>query len=217
MKTFLLEDIGRESVILEIKSHLKKNGLLVYPTDTLYGLGCDFFSIEAQKKIDLIKGRSTSPYSVIAANERMFGDLTAINKKNLFFFKKLMPGRTTIITKLSKKIDNKFVKGRNTIGIRVPGITQIVELVKRTNIPLITTSINRKGEKPLNSFSKIESFISEFGNNKDFIMIDYGKSPYSPGSTIIDISKEKPFIIRPGEDSELVNQIISEYLNRKQL
>ena len=159
---------------------LDHGGIIVYPTDTLYGFGVDARNKDAIDKINKIKGRN-SPMSVIAADFEQLLSWTLISdvEKNLVTEK--IGDKTTFILPAVEGIIHSSILGpHNTIGIRIPTHPFSTDLVAKTGYPITSSSVNRHGDKPLNSPAMI---IQKFGEGIDLI-IDAGILPSSKGSTI---------------------------------
>jgi L-threonylcarbamoyladenylate synthase len=115
-------------------------------------------------------------------------------------YKKLLPGKFTFLFRVSKSIDPALVKGSDQIGIRIPNVPDMLRLVEILNIPLISTSVNRSGEPPLND---PETIIKQFSSlDPDYgpsLLLDAGPLPDSKGSTILDLTQTPVKCIRKGD------------------
>lgn len=209
MKEILLKEINNKENILKVKAHLQNDGLIIYPTDTLYGLGCNFFSKKAKSKINRIKKREHLHYSVIVSGMEMLNSLlNSPSSGNEQLMKKLFPGKVTVILKVSVKKYYESDAKISTLGVRIPDVPELTRLVKDLAFPVVTTSVNHSSHKPINRIDKIIEFIdtSEFGD--EIILINGGNLPPSSGSTIIDLTTNKPLIIREGDDLKRVVNLI---------
>lgn len=209
MRIIPVSKLNKEEIRSEIKGHLLKDGIIVYPTDTFYGLGCNFYSLPAQQKIDSIKGRSDSPYSIAISDKKMINEITS-QSNSLFelFLNSYSPGKMTFLMKANKNIDKKLLKGSLLIGIRIPDHQPVKKFIDFLGFPIISTSVNLSGENPLNSKKKIVSFIKNSGFSSEIIIINEGDLDTSSGSTIIDISDETPNIVREGDDLKKAQKFI---------
>ena len=150
-------------------------GIIVYPTDTLYGFGVDARNETAIKRLNKIKGRS-APISVIAPNSS-----TVLSW-------------ATIILPVKKGIIHPSIMGEDgTLGIRIPAHPFGPKLCDKLGFPITTTSVNRSGQDPFNDPDEI---IDEFDGEFD-LLIDDGVLPQSSGSTIYKLEKSKLKVIRP--------------------
>jgi L-threonylcarbamoyladenylate synthase len=172
---------------------LRRGGIVVYPTDTLYGLGVDATQDAAVTRLNHLKGR-TGPVSVIAADERMVRRWTTLSAGEFDVVRERLGGPTTVILPVRSGIVSPLVLGPDhTLGIRLPGHPCGPELVRRLGVPITTTSVNRSGEPPLNDPDRI---LAAFGDAID-LLIDDGPLPESTGSIIYTYRKGKLIIIRP--------------------
>ena len=130
-------------------SILKKGGVIIYPTDTLYGLGCDATNSKAIKKINLIKKRQT-PISVITNSPSDILNWVNVQKKYINGILKKLTTSNTIIFPIKNNIVSDLILGEgNTLGVRIPKHDFCNQLTKAYKKPITTTSVNYTGEKPL--------------------------------------------------------------------
>ena len=184
-----------------LKKTLEQNGIIIYPTDTLYGIGGNFFSLPAMEKLDALKNRRDMPYSVIVSGLDMLHELVD-NVPEVFtvIYEKLLPGKFTFLFRVSKSIDPALVKGRDQIGIRIPNVPEMLKLVEILNVPLISTSVNRSSEPPLNDPGAIiKQFSSIDPDCGPSLLLDAGPLPDSKGSTILDLTQTPVKCIRKGD------------------
>ena len=156
-----------------------EGGIIVYPTDTLYGFGVDATNENSINQLNKLKNRN-GPISVIAPDKNVVSTWIDIpkNEKDRAL-KNLTPYRT-IIYPVRKKVVNSLILGPdNTLGIRIPAHPFCISLAKQCNVPITTTSVNRKGEFPKSNSNDI---LESFGNSIDLI-IDDGKLS-GPASSI---------------------------------
>ena len=181
-----------KDLIEKTVSVLKKGGVIVYPTDTLYGLGVDIENDEAVKKLENIKGRP-GPWSIAVSNIKMLSSYAKIPTYHLKFINNKLPGSNTIILESkSNTISNYLLGPNNSIGIRIPDHSIPQKITKLLGRGITSTSVNRTKSKPLNDPNLI---IKEFFNNVDLIL-DFGKLPNSKASNIYNLIDEKIIKIR---------------------
>ena len=187
----ILKSNNLHSVAEAIKI-LSRGGIIVYPTDTLYGFGVDATNESAIKKLNNIKGR-TSPISVIAPNTDTalsWMDIN-INQSDLVPF--YLGGAKTLIVPVKSGITSPMIFGPNkTLGIRIPNHTFCIQLSTEFGKPITTTSVNRTNENPLND---PELIIKEFEKDID-LFIHEGTLPDSKGSTIYILENNNITILR---------------------
>ncbi len=218
MKVIPVSDIKNRVTLDKIISHLSSDGLIIYPTDTLYGIGCNFYSLEAQNKIDILKGRKDIPYSVAVPGPEYLKELTSGSLKLFELFSRSGSlSMMTFLFKLNKNIDKKYVKNRLLIGVRILNEYPVKELLELSGNPLITTSVNRSGETPANTPESIRKFAEHSRYSEEIIFIDKGSLPDSKGSTIVDLSNSVIKIVREGDNISNVMEIVENQAGLKKL
>mgnify|MGYP001157197142 FL=1 len=181
-----------KTALKRAKKAILDGGIIVYPTDTLYGFGVDARNKSAIDRLNNIKGKK-SPMSVIMSDKNMVFSCTDISQKNHKMVKKYLKGQTTIILKIKSGIVHPNILGEEeTLGIRIPNHNFGPRLCKELGFPITTTSVNRTGETPLNDPNKI---IKIFNGEFD-ILIDDGAMKSSTGSTIYKLEKSIIKVIR---------------------
>lgn len=198
METVHLGAENIEEVALRAATILRSGGVVLYPTDTLYGLGADALSDQAVAKIYDIKGRDEhKPMHGIVADIRdveMYAQVTDAARSLAAEF---WPGALTIIFKNRSDIDSGIILGIATIGIRIPDNALCLALARAFGKPITATSANRSGEKAERSVGKILQQLGASAQSIDLI-IDAGELPESKPSTVVDVSGLKPVIVREG-------------------
>ncbi|MCX8163025.1 MAG: L-threonylcarbamoyladenylate synthase [Candidatus Micrarchaeota archaeon] len=180
---------------------LKKGGLLIYPTDTLYGIGGDGTNKKVIKKILKVKKRKVDTFSAVVKLEEL--DKYAKVEKYKNKIRLIFPGPFTILAKAKRRI--AIVK-KNVIGLRVPKNRFCTLLAKAFNRPIISTSANISGQK---SNYKVEDIEEEIKQKVDLI-IDAGECRHKKGSTIIDLVNKK--FVRIGAGYKKAKKIFKEFL-----
>jgi len=172
---------------------LKKGGVIVYPTDTLYGFGVDANNNYAIERINKLKNRH-SPMSVIACRFEQVMSWTNIKEKDIEIAKKILNSSSTLILDAKKNIVSNKILGKNntTLGVRIPKHKYCYDISKEYDKPITTTSVNRSGEQPLNDPKSISKI---FGESID-LLIDDGKIKKSAGSKIYELKESQAIRIR---------------------
>ncbi len=179
---------------------LKGGGIVVYPTETVYGIGANIFSEKALKKVFEIKKRnSDKPISVAVSSFKMMDELVIIGKKEQDFIEKFLPGPVTILFKKKKSVPDILTPGTEMVGIRYPGHRIAIELIERAGVPITSTSANFSGDEPPHS-------IDEIKISADYIL-DGGICMSEP-STVVDIVNMK--IVRKGAKYDEVQAALEE-------
>ena len=183
---------------IEIASKLINDGeIIIYPTDTLYGFGVDATNRNAINNLNLLKKREQM-YSIILNSIYDIDNFAFINENKLDYINKILPGPYTVILKSKKSSLSKLVNmNSGTIGIRIPKSNFILDVVKKVNKPIVTTSVNIHGQKSIENVIEMEKVFPEINIFKE----DLATNSY--GSTIIDLTKNDPKILRKG-DGEIV-------------
>lgn len=184
--------------LLEVESLLKEGKLIVYPTDTVYGVGGVISSEETIKNIYRAKERSfKSPLIVLVSDINRIEDIAYIPEKNRELVNRLIekfwPGGLTIILKKREWVPDIMTADGDTVGVRMPALDVALEIIKAAGGVLPTTSANISGEKTPRAYDE----LSEVFKGRVDILVDGGKSPLGTESTIIDMS-DKPKILRVG-------------------
>ncbi len=178
---------------------VKSGGLIIYPTDTLYGFGANIYNPVAMERLYTVKGKDANvPVSIMVNSlemiEELAGKLKSDERDKL---QRLFPGKITVLIPIRKKTDIARFKNLNKLGFRIPDHSFCNDLNKKSGYPISTTSVNISGEPNLTDVTEI---LDRFGGKVDCI-IDGGPVSSSMGSSIIDLSVSPPKLIRPGEVS----------------
>lgn len=186
---------------------IKNGGIVVFPTETVYGIGANALNAEAVKKIYEIKKRPLSKPITLLVNsidmiERVAKDITPFEYA---IIKKFFPGPLTIILQKKDVIPDIVTSGGRTVGIRMPANEIALELINRAGVPLATPSANIS-DKP--SKTNIKDVMSDFPEGVD-CFIDGGKSKIGVASTIVQVIDGVPHILRQGTiTEEQINKLI---------
>ncbi|MCP4158361.1 MAG: threonylcarbamoyl-AMP synthase [bacterium] len=201
MITIKYKELLLKENIDKINKIVKNDGVIIYPTDTLYGLGGNFLSLPVIKKIDQIKNRSDMPYSVAVSGMKMLKSLvTSLPPSFESIYDSHLPGKFTFLFEASKSLSKAHLKGSKKIGIRVPDIKGILTLIAQVGVPFITTSVNASGTPSLNSPTDITKAFSNLPPEyAPALLIDAGSLPQSKGSTIIDLTQNPHKCLRQGD------------------
>lgn len=187
-----------ERLILQVVDLLKNGGIAVFPTDTVYGLGCDITKPKAIEKVAQTKGIKIEKanFSFIFHDLSQLSDYTRPLSNAVFkLMKHYLPGPFTFILEANSNIPKLFRSKKKTIGIRIPDNNIIREIVKRLGNPVLTTSIHDEDE--ILDYTTDPELIHEHYLNQVDVVIDGGYGHNQP-STVIDCSGEEPLLIRQG-------------------
>jgi len=179
---------------------LKEGGLVIYPTDTVYGLGCDITNTKALEKIAKIKGikLDKANFSFVCSDLSNLSDyVKQIDTSTFKILKRALPGPYTFILPGNNNLPKEFKK-KKTVGIRVPDNNIVIEIVKKLGNPIVSTSI--KDDDEILEYTTDPELIYEKWNNIVDLVIDGGYGD-NEASTVIDLSGHEPEIIREGKGS----------------
>ncbi|MEK7523830.1 MAG: L-threonylcarbamoyladenylate synthase [Patescibacteria group bacterium] len=180
-------------------SALQSGQVIAHATETCYGFACDIFNEEALERLYQLKQMPCSkPVSILVGDLKMAKKFGIFSKKALDLAKKHWPGPLTIVLERKKSLPKFLNPGHKTVGIRVPKHALSLELVRKFGSPLTTTSANISTKPSPYSVSAIKAQFKKEQLKPDF-MIDSGRLPRNPPSTIVDLSGKKMRIIRQGE------------------
>lgn len=196
----IYEDKPNEAAIAKVVKVLKEGGLVIYPTDTVYGLGCDITNTKALERIAKIKGvkLEKANFSFVCHDLSNISDyVKQIDTSTFKLLKRALPGAYTFILPGNNNLPKEFKK-KTTVGIRVPNNSIALEMVKKLGNPIVSTSIHDDDE--VLEYSTDPELIFEKWQNLVDMVVDGGYGDNQP-STIIDLSGEEPVVIREGKGS----------------
>lgn len=185
---------ANEKTIQIAAQTVKKGGVIVYPTDTVYGLGCDPFNREAVKRIFTIKGERTKPLPILASSIKEAEKIAHITEQAQKIAEKFWPGPLTLILLKKPSLLDAVTCGLDSVGVRVPNHPVALELIREAGGLLVGTSANKSGEKPPQTAAEA---ASQIGDEVDLIL-DGGFAPLGESSTIVDLVMGTPRILRHG-------------------
>jgi tRNA threonylcarbamoyl adenosine modification protein (Sua5/YciO/YrdC/YwlC family) len=182
--------------IRQIAEKIRNGAVICYPTDTVYGIGCDIFNQKAIKKIFQIKKRAKhKPFSFMCSGLKNVNDYGHVSNMAYRIMKKALPGPFTFVLSASKLVPKIMITKQKTVGIRVPDNNICLALIEELGNPILTTSaILDKEGAPL---SEAYEFDELLGNMVDLV-IDGGMVFPDP-STIISFTGDEPEILRQGK------------------
>jgi L-threonylcarbamoyladenylate synthase len=195
-KLYNWEDDISDDELENVIDTLDSGGIVIFPTDTVYGIACNCFNQKAIEKLYEIKERAKyKPINVLTdCYEKIEMVAENINPIERRIIEKYMPGALTIIVKKNEKVPDILTAGLDTIGVRIPDSNIALEILKRVDYPLATTSANISGSP---DGIKVEDFLNNFDGKVD-IIIDGGTTKLKQSSTIVKVEDNQIDIIRQG-------------------
>jgi len=192
-----------EKEIAKIVKVLQDGGVIIYPTDTVYGLGCDITNNKALERVAKIKGikLDKANFSFVCSDLSNISDyVKQIDTSTFKILKRSLPGPYTFILPGNNNLPKAF-KNKTTVGIRVPDNSIALEIVKQLGNPIVSTSIY--DDDQVIEYSTDPELIFEKWQNLVDVVVDGGYGDNIP-STIIDLSGDEPIVIREGKgDSDI--------------
>lgn len=187
-----------ERLIEKVVQFLRDGGLIVYPTDTIYGLGCDIFNTKAVEKICRYKKMDTrkANLSFVCYDLSNISEYAKVNNQTFKLMKKNLPGPFTFILNGNNSLPKLF-RSKKTVGIRVPDNNIIRELVRGLGNPILSTSV-RDDDDEIQEYFTDPELIEERMKHVADVVIDGGLGSLEP-STVVDCTGDEPVIVRQGK------------------
>ena len=183
-----------ENNIMVAAQIVRRGGLAVYPTETVYGLGCDPFNIEAVKRVLDLKGERNKPLPVLAASIGDADKIAFISPNSRKLAAKFWPGPLTIVFPKKPALPDVVTFSLDSVGLRIPNNDIAFHLIRLSGGLLIGSSANRTGEEPPRQVQEISEELKEMVD----VVLDGGAATHGMPSTVADLTSEKPRILREG-------------------
>ena len=181
---------------------LAAGGTVVYPTETVYGIGASAFIPEAVERVFEIKGRSREmPLSVAVASFEMIGLVASVGEEEIRLLRKVLPGPVTVLVKKSPDLPDLVTAGSPLVGIRFPDHPMALELIGMAG-PITSTSANLSGQPPPASIEELDPKIAGMVD----LVLDGGRSRFASPSTLIDLGGRK--VIREGAGIDSARELL---------
>jgi len=186
--------VATKESVLEAAKKIRAGGIVVYPTDTVYGLGCDPFNVNAVARLIKAKGDRQKPLPVLFQTISGVKRVAYFTKKAQLLAHAFWPGPLTLVLKRKPLVPDIVTAGLDSIGVRIPKHKVALELIGLSGGYLVGTSANISGKKPPVTAKEV---AQKLGSLVD-IIIDAGATPLRKESTIIDLISKKPRLLRIG-------------------
>ncbi|MBI4549065.1 MAG: threonylcarbamoyl-AMP synthase [Ignavibacteriae bacterium] len=175
---------------------LQSGGVIIYPTDTVYGIGCSIYNTKAIERVYQIKGEDRSkPFSFICSDLSHISEYARVSNPAFRLMKHLIPGPFTFIlpaTRL-KQLPKSLISKRKTVGIRVPNNKICIQLIKELGHPILNASVTAPNGDLMNDIDRIKEYFEK----KVDLILDGGNSLLGL-STVLDLTDERPIVVREG-------------------
>jgi len=181
--------------IQEASRVVKKGGLVVYPTDTVYGLGCDPFNVRAVKRVFKVKGeRKEKPLPILASDIKAVEKIAHLNERARKIAERHWPGPLTLVVSKKPVLPSIVTCGLSSVGVRIPNHTTAFQLISLCDGLLVGTSANKTGEK---SPKTAHEASEQLGRQVD-IVLDGGPTTLGRESSIVDLTSRRLKMLREG-------------------
>jgi len=180
-------DNPEEDEILSVAEFLREGRVLIYPTDTVYGLGCSIDSSNVERVFDIKKRDKTMPLSVAFSSIEMVDEYAVVGAGEREFIIDNIDKPYTFILKKKERIPDIVTAGKDSVGVRIPNHAALRRIVEAAGVPIITTSANASGEAPPTSVEEISDEIKDAAD----LVIDSGPCRVGKPSKVIDLCSGK--------------------------
>ncbi len=187
-----LNERTKEEICELASRYIKEGKLIVYPTDTLYGLGANALDEKAVKKVFEVKKRPLNkPLPIAVCNIKMMERYVYLNDIAKLLVKEFLPGALTLILRKKESIPDIVTSGLENVAVRIPDNDICLEIIKKSDLPITTTSANISGKMPPIDVKEVEVEVD--------LIIDAGKLKERIPSTIVDVSSGEIKLVREGK------------------
>ena len=184
--------------IRKIKKALNKHGIIAFPTETVMGLGVFYDDFEAYEKLNKVKRRpEEKPYTMMLGDPERIIKYAKIGTRARKLINAFMPGSITLLLHSRENVPAYVTHGTGVIGVRVPNMPEIQNMLNELGKPLLVPSANKSGEKPALNSLEVKNI---FGNEIDFVI--EGECGSGLPSTIVDLTEPDARVIREGSISK---------------
>lgn len=197
MRIIKLTKTSLDKVVSQTVKVLRAGGLVIYPTETVYGLGVDATNLAAVKKLIAYKTRREGkPLSIAVTNQIMASQYVELTDQAKKFYEKFLPGPYTIISKGRGQVATGVESEFGTLGIRIPDYQLVTKLVEQLDRPITATSANASGEKRPYKIADVLDHLSAKQTALIDLIIDAGTLPKNEPSIVIDTTLSTPLAVR---------------------
>lgn len=181
-------------LIAQVVDCLQKGGIIAYPTDTTYGIGCSIFNKKGLERIYQVKQRDKrKPFSFICSDLSEVSRYTRLTNQAFKIMKRYLPGPYTFVLEASREVPDLLITRQKTVGIRIPDNTICLALVQGLAAPIVTTSANLSNDDPIGDPFEIDRL---FGHALDLV-VDGGLLT-TDVSSVISLVGNQPELLRKG-------------------
>lgn len=192
-------DIHDQNAIKLACEALARGELVIYPTETCYGIAADATSESAVSKLLAYKGDRHRQVAIAVANKEMAEKYVDINKIAQNLYTQFLPGPITVISQSKRTVDERLESATGGLGIRIPNYDFALNLIRSYGKPITATSANTSGKKEPYSLSDWQTYTTKDKQEMVALFLDAGKLADRPTSTVVDTTLNDPQILRQGE------------------
>ncbi len=175
---------------------LENDGVIIYPTDSVYAFGCSVRSSRGIERLRAIKGKSSAALTLVCPDLSTVADYARVDNPTFRTLKHNLPGPFTFILKASSRMPDKALEKRRNVGVRIPANAIAAALVRELGAPMMSASVREIGE--VDEYTTDPELIEEkYGRLVDLV-IDGGIGDHTP-TTLVDLSGDEPEVIREGK------------------
>jgi tRNA threonylcarbamoyl adenosine modification protein (Sua5/YciO/YrdC/YwlC family) len=176
---------------------LRAGNLMVYPTDTTYGLGCDIYAKRSIDRIYQLKGMDPKhPLSFVCGDLSEVARYAVLDNRNFQILRRTLPGKYTFVLPATREVPKLMQSGRRTVGIRIPQSAVCAALIAELGHPLVSTTVSRDGAEPEDYSNDPDKIAADFARAVD-LFLDVGPLVGEP-SSVVDLTGPQPEVLRHG-------------------
>lgn len=192
----IYEQNPSERELRRVVEALEHDGIVIYPTDSVYAFGCSLRSAKAVERLRRLRGRGEGPLSVVFDNIAQVSEYCRVDNATFRILKRNLPGPFTFLLPASSRVPDKALERRRTIGIRIPSHPVARAVVEALGCPMITASV--KDDDQVVEYTTDPELIEERYGREVALVIDGGMGDNVP-TTVVDLTGDEPEILREGK------------------
>lgn len=174
---------------------LERDGVIIYPTDSVYAFGCSIRSAKGTERLQRLRGKRDSEPAIVFADLAQVAEYCRVDNAAFRILRRNLPGPFTFVLPASSRIPDRILGKRKTIGIRIPGHPVARAIVEALGAPMITASVHANETE---EYTTDPELIHERYGNEVSLVIDGGIGETAP-TTVVDLSQDEPTVLREGK------------------
>lgn len=196
MLTKIYEQNPSEKELKRVVEALERDGIVIYPTDSVYAFGCSLHSAKAVERLRRMRDKSTADFALVFANIAQVAEYCRVDNAAFRILKRNLPGPFTFLLPASSRIPDKALERRRTIGVRIPSHGVARAVVETLGCPMVTASV--KDDDEVVEYTTDPELINERYGREVALVIDGGIGDNVP-TTVVDLTGDEPEILREGK------------------